>query len=139
MTRKRWGTYLLPLFLVTAVVAGWAFWFTGETRFFAAPLGVCLLWWMLRALTGTQGIHFPTLGSTPGILQLLGFIGAALLSASALQVFDSTVLGHPFGAPLKSYHVLLFSPTLLLMVAGGFYVDRIQKRTKQRECDDSGQ
>lgn len=132
LTRKRWDAYFLPFFLVAICIGAFLVWQTGQLRFAVSPLGVLPLWLMLRFRTPSEGIPVTTIRSTPGAVVMLWCCGVALVSFAALLLVDIYLFRHPFRAPLKPYHFLLFSPPFVIMIGGGFVVERIQKAIRKR-------
>ena len=133
LTRKRWDAYFLPLFVLAICVGAFLVWQTGQLRFAVSPLGVLPIWLMLRFTTPPDGMSVTTIRSTPGAVTMLWCCGVALTLFAALLAIDIYVIGHPFRAPLEPYHFLLFSPPFVIMIGGGFVVDRIQKASSRRD------
>jgi len=132
LTRRRFDAYFAPLFIASLLVTGYCFWQTGQARFWAAPLGVLLIWQFLRYRLPVAGVDVPTIRSTPGAITLLCCCAFSIVLFLALLAIDIYVLNHPFRAPLKPYHALLFSPPFIVMIGGGFLADRIKKRDEAK-------
>lgn len=128
LTRRRFDAYFAPLFITSLLVAGYCFWQTEQGRFLAAPFGVLLIWQLLRCRLPVAGVDLPTIRSTPGAIPLLCCCAFSIVLFLALLAIDIYIFNHPFRAPLKPYHALLFSPPFIVMIGGGFFVDRIKKR-----------
>jgi len=123
---------MLPLFVAAAIVGGFTAWQTGRVRFVVAPFAVLPLWMTLRFQTPADGMEVTTIRSTPGATAMLWCCAAAIVLFAGLLAIDICLFGHPFRAPLEPYHFLLFSPPFMIMIGGGFVVDRIQKAMRDR-------
>jgi hypothetical protein len=120
ITRHRWDVYMLPLFVVSVVVAIGMAAYTSQWRFLTSPLGIVPFWIMLRVLTPRSGMLVRTISGTPGAVPQLIWALCILALAVLLTVVDSMFLGHGFREPLLWYHwivgICLFA-TLLVGVA----------------------
>lgn len=127
LTRKRWDVYMSVLFIASLLIGVISVWQTGHLRFAAAPLATLPVWAGLRYLTPRAGIEAPTIRSTPGVVVMLWFFGAAILLTGTLFAVDIYLLGHPFHEPLELYHAILIAPSFILLFAGAFWADRNAK------------
>ncbi|MEO1496708.1 MAG: hypothetical protein AAFV43_06115 [Planctomycetota bacterium] len=135
LTRKTWAAYMLPAFLLAAVLGSVAAWTTGQLRFAAAPLNVLGVWAAMHYLTSRKGNSYVTIRETPGAVTLLWFLGAAFLLCIALVAVDAYWLRHRVEDSLFLFRAALFSPPLFLMFIGGYVSDR-RRRQDRRITDD---
>ena len=98
------------------------------------PIAVIPIWLMFRLKTPRDGMRVTTIRSTPGVVVLLWFMAATLISMALLFALDIYVFGHPFRAPLEPYHAALFAPPFIIMFTGAFWADRIAKSKKAIDC-----
>ena len=124
---------MIPLFLAAIAFAAFLVWQTGQLRFAAAPLGVLPLWSMLRFQIPRDGMAVTTIRSTPGAVIMLWFCSATIILMGVLFAIDIYVLGHPFHAPLKLYHLFMFGPLFVLLLVGAFFAERASKATRNQD------
>ncbi|XAL98820.1 hypothetical protein OT109_14670 [Phycisphaeraceae bacterium D3-23] len=91
-----------------------------------APLYVIVPWLLFRLTTPREGMYVRTIRGTPGAVVMLWSAAVSLGSMIALLVFDVVVLRHPLKAPLEAYHVLVFAPPSMILLAGAVWAGRIQ-------------
>ncbi|HVX14154.1 MAG TPA: hypothetical protein VHC22_23410 [Pirellulales bacterium] len=140
LTRRRWDAYMAPLFIAVAVIGIGLFWQTGELHFALRPVGVILLWVILRLLTPREGMPVATISETPGATVMLSHFGVALASLALLVAIDVFVFHHPFGGLLELYHVALFAPVAIIAFVGIHRAQRIanaQMLTVNRPQDEA--
>ncbi|WP_099261847.1 hypothetical protein [Rhodopirellula bahusiensis] len=121
---------MLPLFVASVCIAAFLFWQTGKLRLFVAPCGVIALWLMLRFKTPPDGMTVTTIRSTPGAVVLLWFMAATLVVGAIVIGIDVYIIGHPFRAPLEPYHAFFYSPPFVIMFAGVYFADRLQRSSR---------
>lgn len=129
---------MLPLLLVSALIGIVGSSLTGQFEFWLPIVGVLTLWILLRILTPPEGIAAAPIRSTPGVFILFSFALASLAAMGIVVAIDVIVFSHPFSAPLKPYHLVLFAPPFLIMFTGAWLSDRAAKKHRQLQKPPAG-
>ena len=123
---------MLALLIATIGIAVVMVALTGELRFALSPIGVLPIWAVLHFRTPRNGMAVTTIRSTPGAVTMLWFCGATLVLMAALFAIDVYLLGHPFRAPLKLYHLFMFGPLFILLLVGAYFAERAAKAARNQ-------
>ena len=123
---------MLALLIATIGIAVVMVALTGELRFALSPIGVLPIWAVLHFRTPRNGMAVTTIRSTPGAVTMLWFCGATLVLIAALFAIDVYLLGHPFRAPLKLYHLFMFGPLFILLLVGAYFAERAAKAARNQ-------
>jgi hypothetical protein len=130
LTRKRWDWYFLAATAVAAVL-GFAFWFVLEDLSpLMWPLSVVALWLFLRFQTPVGGMPARRISATPGARQLLAWLALMGVLFAGVFAFDGLVLGQGWHEPLKSYHLGLYLPLLIVLLVGVWTIEKRYPRIR---------
>ncbi len=127
LTRRRWNAYMLPFLLGTVLIGTFGIWQTGQLRFAGAPLVALGVWGWLRWTTPCHGMKQRTILASPGLVVMLVSGVAAIGHFAAALLVDVYFFEHPLHAPLEPYHAILFAPTFVLIIAGAYWGDWIER------------
>ena len=129
LTRRRWDWYFLPAVAIAVVLSVALSWTSGQLRPLAGPLLLLLLVWVwLRVRTPTTGIRTRTVSATPGMPQLLAWCAFILVLLAGGIAMDIIIFGQRFNEPVRPYHVALTVLLMLLLIGGGWIIERRYRR-----------
>lgn len=136
ITKQTWDRLLLPIAIISGVVALLLGLIANFWDAFTLPAFTLAGWLYFRLTTPPSGIRAVSINGNLRVKVLLAWLAFILTLTGAWFVVHTAVLGNPVNAPLATSDIILFVAMISLLLGGVLLIERCfpDGSTRSKDC-----